>query len=148
METVKSVSSLKKFICSTENSHCQSCHMGNRGQKGWRVPEGPIGEDTTSYFLHVNPRGKAQIINSLCAHVSWWGKGAMPEVQFFWVRTLSNLSLTLQLPRASVVNEEREVRNAEDDGEEENVGGEGRRGTGGGESANYRTDAATQCLNE
>lgn len=61
------------------------------------------------------------------------------------------MSLTLQLPRASVVNEEREVRNAEDDGEEENVGGEGRRGTGGrqgGESANYRMDAATQCLNE
>lgn len=83
METVKSVPSLKKFVGSTENGHCQSCHLANRGQKGWRVPEGPTGEDTTSYFLHVNPHGKAQIINSLCAHVSWWGEGAMPEAQLF-----------------------------------------------------------------
>lgn len=92
---------------------------------------------------------KAQIMNSLCAHVSWWGEGAMPEAELFWVRTSSNLSLTLQLPRASVVNEEREVRNTEEDGEEEKVGGEERRGAGGrqgGESANDRMDAATQCL--
>lgn len=59
------------------------------------------------------------------------------------------MSLALQLPRVSVVNEERVVRNTEEDGEEENVGREERRGTGGrrgGESANDRMDAATQCL--
>lgn len=47
------------------------------------------------------------------------------------------------------MNEERVVRNTEEDGEEENVGREERRGTGGrrgGESANDRMDAATQCL--
>lgn len=41
------------------------------------------------------------------------------------------------------------MRSTEEDGEEEKVGGEERRGAGGrpgGESANDRMDAATQCL--
>lgn len=63
----------------------------------------------------------------------------MPKAQLFRVRTSSNLSLTLQLPRVSVVNEEREVRNAEEDGEEENVGREERRVMGGGEVGNLLT---------
>lgn len=60
----------------------------------------------------------------------------MPKAQLFRVRTSSSLSLTLQLPRVSVVNEEREVRNAEEDGEEENVGREERRIMGGGKVGN------------
>lgn len=60
----------------------------------------------------------------------------MPKAQLFRVRTSSNLSLTLQLPRVSVVNEEREVRNAEEDGEEENVGREERRIMMGGKVGN------------
>lgn len=60
----------------------------------------------------------------------------MPKAQLFRVRTSSSLSLTLQLPRVSVVNEEREVRNAEEDGEEGNVGREERRIMGGGKVGN------------